>query len=308
MKYAARMKNHRSDRMPLSLSVFLSLLIILFCLLGMTKPVMADTGPKPTLDIYLENAPSGDYYVALISEEGVKHFAEDSKARCVKEGKIPQDIVDFLFAYNVNGYTLFCEPVGDDIIYSGKAVENRFHFYYMVPRTFKVIVVTSDMEVFISPVITRLNFYSECVYDVNAGTIQEKAYEFKNFTGFLYVAGFCLLATLFVEWIVLCCFRLMRGKNFLHFLLINLLTQILLNLGLLGMNQLRLSAVWFMVLWLILEILIIVIEALYYRNKLKNKDDEIKRVRNIAYAITANIISILIEIPLLLLLSLVVFL
>ena len=107
-----------------------------------------------------------------------------------------------------------------------------------------------------------------------------------------------------VEGIILLCFGLFRKKNLKYFLIVNIATQFLLFVY----NFLsRLFVPVFknhFTLWIIMEIVIMVIETIWYSKKLVNKQDKVSMVRNIFYAITANLISALIDLPVLLIMAL----
>ncbi|MBP5491823.1 MAG: hypothetical protein J6Y08_03170 [Clostridiales bacterium] len=276
----------------------LAVFFTLFYLGSTTSRVRADMGPKPSITVNIQNPPSGTYYVALLSKkQGVMNLEDLYRE---KRETCPEDVLETLAAYNEDGFSLYLDPVGENILSSA---ENRssFRFWYMVPTTFKVAIVTEDLQVITSPVITKTTYNSVCTYDISANTITEKPFTAESLQRYFYAAGWCLLATLVVEFIVMLCFRLMKIKNFLHFLLINLITQILLNSVLLGTGGLRVSDELQFIIWAITEILIIVIEALYYKSKLKNKEGDPCPTRGIAFGITANIVSLLCETPFLLL-------
>ena len=269
----------------------------LFYLAVNTSRVRADIGPKPSITVNIQNPPSGTYYAALLSKErGVTNLEEVCKNN---HETCPKEVLETLAAYSEDGFSLYLEPVGINILSSENG--SSFRFWYMVPTTFKVAIVTEDLQVITSPVITRNNFNSVCTYDVAGNTITEKPFSKYSMLKYCDSALHCLLITLVVEFIVMLCFRLMSLKNFLHFLLINLITQILLNAVLLGTNGLRFSSGWQFGMWVIAEIGIIVIEALYYKSKLKNKEGDPCPSRGIAFGITANIVSVLCEIPFLIL-------
>lgn len=276
----------------------LFLLVVCLCLGCITSPVMADMGPKPSITVNIQNPPSGTYYVALLSKkQGVMNLEDLYRE---KRETCPEEVLETLAAYNEDGFSLYLEPVGNNILSSAEN-GSSFRFWYMVPTTFKVAIVTEDLQVITSPVITRNNFNSVCTYDVAGNTITEKPFSKYSMLKYCDSALHCLLITLVVEFVVMLCFRLMSLKNFLHFLLINLITQILLNAVLLGTNGLRFSSGWQFGMWVIAEIGIIVIEALYYKGKLKNKEGDPCPTRGIAFGITANIVSVLCEIPFLIL-------
>ena len=60
------------------------------------------------------------------------------------------------------------------------------------------------------------------------------------------------------------------------------------------MYKIGVSSLWFL---LVAELIIIVIEAAYYCNHLKSRDEKIEKVKNVSFGVVANIVSVLVEIP-----------
>ena len=95
-----------------------------------------------------------------------------------------------------------------------------------------------------------------------------------------------------MEGITLCCFGLSTRRNWVRFLIINTLTQLMLNASLILSDWNRgTGGIEFWGNYLCAEALILLIEAVYYAIVLRKKDGTKKTSRNIAYAITANLLS-----------------
>lgn len=273
-----------------------------------SRIVMADTGPKRSIDVKIINAPAEPYFVALVMPT---EYAADINDKH-RYDHIPEDhdwVREIFYEYNEDGFRLFTYAGGTNSIkyseYPGDFYkgENTISYGYMVPSTFKVMIVTESGEVTVSNEITAKIFHSRCEYDYSTNTLKE-VYVPSFGIDFFIETGLYPVITLVVEGIILLCFGLFRKKNLKYFLIVNIATQFLLFVY----NFLsRLFVPVFknhFTLWIIMEIVIMVIETIWYSKKLVNKQDKVSMVRNIFYAITANLISALIDLPVLLIMAL----
>lgn len=269
-----------------------------------SRVVMADTGPKRSITVKILNAPTEPYYVALVCPTD---YVGDINSKN-RGDYLPEDhdwVREIFYEYNVDGYRLFCYAgQHNSIKYSEDDFdfhegENIIRYNYMVPSTFKVMIVTESGEVTVSNEITAKIFRSKCEYDYAKNTLKE-VYVPSFGTDFYVETAWYLGITLVVEGIVLLCFGLFRKKNLKYFLIVNLTTQFLLFVY----NFLsRLFIIILMnhyVLWIVMEVIITVIETIWYSKKLVKKQGDVSKVRNIIYAITANLISAFIDVPILL--------
>ena len=76
----------------------LFLLVVVFAF-GLTVPLSADTGPKPSITVYVENAPEEEYYLDLLIEEEQPNntLTEDEIA------SLDSSMLAVLREYNENG-------------------------------------------------------------------------------------------------------------------------------------------------------------------------------------------------------------
>ncbi len=275
-------------------------LIAMFCVILFTGTVLADTGPKRSIDIEFVNPPSEPYYAALLMP-GSYHLDMDRD----RNTRIPDEaawVREIFYEYEEDGYVLFYYAGSYSSITASDQIEDegKLSFGYMVPSTFKVMVVTQSGEVSVSNEITARAFYSECEYDYSANTLKEVNFEKNTLLKLAVESFFYCGITLVVEGLVLLCFGLFRKKNLPRFLIVNLITQVLL----FGFNcTCRLiEPLWkmYFFIWIIVEVLIAVIEAVLYSKKLIRKDGSVSVKRNIFYAIIANLISATIDIPVIL--------
>ena len=285
-------------RRELLLKILSVFAVAFICISIFSRTVHADTGPKRSINIKLKNLPSEPYYVAILQPGSLPKDPE-SYYRGIKIPDEDKAIRDLFLNFEEDGFIMFSYAGGYSSIRSSEELKKpeSIEYGYMVPSTFKVIVVTKSGEVTVSNEITAKVFHSECEYDYSTNTLKELNFA-PNFAKNLAIESFIFCGiTLTVEGIVLLCFGLFRKKNLVRFLIANLITQTLLY----GFNLTcrLIDPLWqkYFIIWLVVEAMITVIELLIYLKKLVRKDGTVSVGRNIAYAITANAISAFIDIP-----------
>lgn len=280
------------------LKVFTVMALILLCISSLSRLVLADMGPKRSIAVTIKNPPSEPYYVALLMP-GNRPSDPDSYYRYVHVRDEDENIKDIFFNYEEDGFVLFSYAGGScSIEYSEDMRKaDSVEYNYMVPSTFKVIVVTKSGDVTVSDEITAKAFHAEFEFDYSKNTLNEEKLD-SMYSKNLAIESlvFCGI-TLFVEGIILLCFGLFRKKNIIRFLVANLITQTLL-FGF-NLSSVFVESIWmnYPIAWLIVEALITVIELLIYCKSLVRKDGTVSVKRNIFYAILANVISAFIDIP-----------
>ena len=272
-----------------------------------SRVVMADTGPKRSIEIKLINPPTEPYYVAIVCP--TKYVADINDVS--RGDRIPEDhdwVREIFYDYNEDGYRLFTYAGGRNSIkyseeprdfYSG---ENMIDYGYMVPSTFKVMIVTESGEVTVSNEITPKIFHSRCIYNYSTNTLNEIIIPSFG-PGFYIETALYLVITLVVEGLILLCFGLFRKKNLKYFLIVNVTTQFMLFVFNFLSRVFNVVLLNHYGLWLLMEVVILVIETIWYSRKLVNKQGNVSKARNIFYAITANLISAFIDVPVLLIMS-----
>ena len=272
-----------------------------------SRTVMADMGPKRSIEIKILNAPTEPYYVALL--EPTKYVADINDVS--RFDHIPEDhdwVREIFYEYDEDGFRLYTYAGGhNSIMYTGwhsdfYKGENIISYGYMVPSTFKVMIVTESGEVTVSNEITAKKFHSTCEYDYATNTLNEVMIPSFGPDFFVETALY-LHITLVVEGIVLLCFGLFRKKNLKYFLIVNLTTQFMLFVFNLISRIFVEVLIKHFALWLVMEVVIAGIETIWYSKKLVKKDGTVSKGRNIIYAITANLISAFIDVPVLLIMA-----
>ncbi len=265
----------RVQRIISALFAFI-IVISVFCV-----PVSADCGPKPTLKVRIVNPPDSKYCVALLTYKSYEPSKEDREKGYDK--------------FYTDGYGLFLSPVGTNIHESNET--GVYGFHYMVPWEFKVIVITDNGDKYVSNLIKRNSFHSECTFNVSNGVLKEEAFTSYNVLRYSIPAVLCFVVTILSEMLVLLWFRLSIKKNLKQLFFINIVTQIFLNVVTFFIN-----IFW---VWAAAELVIIIVESAYYRKRLVNRDGEQVPGRNVAYGIVANLFSLSMELPMLLIVYLI---
>ena len=260
---------------------------------GLFPAVRADTGAKPETEITVVNAPGEDYYIALLATDGIRSsdHSPDTTAGD-KENEIIKTIEEY---EDPDGYYLF-KNFNKFYMHSNK--DNRYLFFGqggVLPKTYKIMIVTLAGEIKVSPAISQKAFWAKMSYDYSSNTITED-YNGVYTRCIPWVFVFFFI-TLFNEGLILLAFNLFRKKNLLPFFIINVITQLILN---------AINIVWYLsgangkyfLAWIAAEVVITVIEALWYSKKLIRKDGSVSVKRNFLYAIAANHVSALADLPL----------
>lgn len=278
----------------------LSLLLVLFLVMPLVIGIAyADMGPKPSITIEVINCPVDNYYIALLRDDnsGGNWLDGLQNSDEVKNNAALSKIVN----YNEGGWKMHVPPVGDS--YHSSSSSGTYVFGYSVPKRFRVILVASNGNIFLSDPIEKVKFNAVFEYNAASGEIKE-IYS----RGVLnYVKNFfcCYVLTLAIEGITLVVFGLSTKKNRIHFLIINTVTQLLLNAVLIYRDWtggIRGTDFWFTYLlaedfwltYLLAEVLILAIETGYYVITLRKKDGTKSPARSALYALTANLLSLFI--------------
>ncbi len=263
--------------------------LLLLCLLlpFAINVAFADHGPKPSITIHVQNGPDG-YYIGLLepdSEPG--HFLEE--LRDYHKETVDEELKTLLY-YEKDGWYLHVPPVSDAYHRSSPGTTS-YEFGYMVPSYFRVILVEADGTVHLSDPVKKSAFNAVFDYDVTTGTINENLVE-GRLHYFFYVL-FCYGLTLLLEGLVLRWIGLAQKRNKKHFLIINTLTQILLNAGLIYFDSNHESTLVLIIAFFVLELLVFLIESVYYAIFLRMPDGTRKTSTSVLYAIGANALSMI---------------
>ncbi|HHV45902.1 MAG TPA: hypothetical protein GXX53_03190 [Tissierellia bacterium] len=262
------------------------ILIALSIVLLLPFTACADVGPKPIIKLIVLNPPEDEYYLDLL----IDYDKKSTYSNIREDDEYDENMISILREYNEDGWRpalvtgtkapLFGKLTG---VREGDTMVHKFS-YVGTPERFKVILVEKSGKVTVSEDIKRKAFESTVYYDYAKNKIWEAS------ASLSYIKQFTMTftATLIVEGIMLILFRFSLRKNWKPFIMVNLFTQILLTLIVFSAMYFAGSMAAFL-LYIPFEIGILLIETKLYKKYLKEHSIR----RRILYAITANMISFL---------------
>ena len=248
--------------------------------------VFADTGPKPSVTVDFEGMDGEIYYVTLLAKEsstGPYSKAEDGYADTPPQG---QEIVwqKFLDYQDADGFH-FLQFMEDC---SGK---DRFFWSYYPPEEFKILVYFPEYDSFSvsSESFTQYAFDSYFTATVSGDTvIAERTYDM-GWEVFAFL--FRLLLTLAIELLFAWAFGFKTKELFLTVLIVNVVTQLGLNLFMLY-NGYESMLLWYLYIYFVAEVIIVVVEAMAYVFAAKRwREEYSKQLHPVQFAVVANLFS-----------------
>lgn len=259
-------------------------LIVLIVNLLIVYPyiVYADSGPKPTITIYVQNYDNKNYFLDLLGQEGNYGYFDatgpNQKYKSMNDTPI--------YKYNENGWKAIhmrTELLNGDLVgtYEAKSDEIVHKFSYIgVPKMFKIIIQKEDGSLQVSKSINANYFNTAVIYDMskNTFTIRNAGLLPNNFI-------IRCLFTIVME--LLLAFLVFGINNWKVISLTNVVTQLILNLAL--RVFFRWSSFNFGIMYIIIEVLIVIFEFYIYFKLIKN----ISKRKLLIFSFTANSITFL---------------
>lgn len=258
--------------------------------------VFADFGPKPGTSIVIENPPAGVYYLDLLIEDGdsdrYSNLTEEEMASCREDMLAVLEALDERYdgwhTALVDGTVvpLFGSLVGT----AGKNGNVHTFRYYGVPDTYRIVVVTEDLQVYTSEVLQKTVFQETVHVRLDSSEASGNVITVTKTPSHavLYLKQFALtlFPTLLIEFLFLLLFKIPVKRNIAAFLGVNVATQLLLTVI---MTRTLISSGLLSAYFLLapLELAILAIEAAAYAFLLRG----VTKPRRIAYAAAANLVS-----------------
>lgn len=255
--------------------------------------VSADTGPKPSVTVCVNDIPEGGkVYVTLLSKNNMsgpyradgKYYKEEEVDLTDKAFAEYKDADGFYYLYNYRKVT---------------ANDNRFRWGYYPPTTFKILIYSEkDNSFLVSGVLERYAFSSYYTVGLKEGSFSQNG-ELLAENSYDYVGETCrliarILFTLLVEVGIAYAFGY-RKKSFAVILAANLVTQIGLNVAL---NLINYSSGFlaFLLWYIALELLVVIVESVFYMIAVPkiDKDCPVKLKKFwvlLLYSLAANVAS-----------------
>lgn len=265
---------------------------ILLCAALLTVSAGADSGPKPHIGIQVKNAPRETYYLdLLVPDENRSSLFDNLSWNNLERSSLDADIVDILEKaaqgedYGMKWHLAMLDGTDAPMTGSLQSEDDCFSFdYHGVPDTFRIVIATAD-GARLSPMLHRGLLQQWYTYDYSANAVQGQ-----NVLQSYYRQFFSsLLPTLLFEGILLFFFGFWNRRSILVFLGVNFITQF----GLTLVTALCAGAgmpFYRYLVFLPLELVITVVEALIYRKTLRCNRP---KAYPVLYAVLANGLSAL---------------
>ena len=258
---------------------------VLFCLFAvlLSSTALANSAPPDyRVAIRVVNGPEELYYLDLLEQS-------DGEIDIFKRDGLDQDLLEAMVDAAPDGWRpcTMSASQWEDHFSGDLAGENGMHVFHgwHTPRVFRILIVTRSGESWVSEPMERETMNSAVKVDWAKKTAVMPPVQA------LYVLQFLstLLPTLLIEGLIFYAFRFPGRKNWLVFLLVNLVTQGALSV-ILCMNVVPSGGKYMGVTMLVLipvELLIALVEALTYMKLLRGQ----AKHKAFAYGITANVVS-----------------
>lgn len=275
------------------LRLFIVYVCILIGILPMT--VKADTGPKPSVNVTICGIENEEYYATLLSESRSTGPASvyDGSYAFYQEGDEEYEIWKKFVEYQDSDGFYFLQEFWEC------TDTDEFRWGYYPPSPFKILLYFPEYDSFVvSEVYERYAFDTYYTVDLTGVDIQNTAVTAvveaeKNYDYSLELASLAarIVITVLLELAVAWVFAFREKRQLLFLAVVNIITQIILNLLLNGINY-KQGQRAFVFYYILLELLVFLIEAAAYSRILpKVSAGAVKRRRATLYALAANLVS-----------------
>lgn len=261
-------------------------------IVAMPMTVFADIGPKPSVRIEFTGIEGETYYGTLLSER--ESTGPESAWDGIPgherypEGEEGREIWETFVGYEDSDGFYFLQ------IWWDCSENNQLNWTYYPPTPFKILLYFPETDSFyVSPIYERYAFDSYFSVDLSEFEQSEAISAEKSYdhTWELISLAARIVLTIILELVIALLFGYRRKKQFAFIAVVNIITQIGLNvlLNIINYNQGQWSFTFFYVL---LEMAIIVVEAVLFAALMqKFSDAPQKKGKAIGYAFAANIAS-----------------
>ncbi len=269
-----------------------TLILLLFFLLALLMPitVSADTGPKPSVQVTFNDLGDAPCYATLLSK------TPSTGPASVWSGK--EDEIYHNNAYEFdrriwNAFTGYQDPDGFYFLqWSWQVNETKeFRWGYYPPSEFKILLYFPEQDQFYSSgILERYAFDSYFTVNVTPGQLLETAKSY-NYTLEAISLVTRIVITIALELGIALLFGLRSKKELGLLLLVNVVTQVVLNVALNLVNYNN-GQQAFARAYMGYELLVFAVEAAIYCIFL-TRNRERQPQECIAYAFVANLVSFL---------------
>lgn len=243
--------------------ISLIIIALIMAVSVLSAAVSADLGPNDSVNISFRNTGTELCYCTLLSEK------TNSGPFSAKDESRDKDVVDRAFSD-------YRDPDGFYYLhnYSRIDVSKEFEWNYFPPSTFKILLYYPGTETFaVSGIYEQYaikSFFTVDLKDIQVGADNLTLTAERKYSPFFVVFAFIMrmLITLAIEVVIAIPFGFKRKKQLASIIIINFITQLVLNL-ILYIEAVD-SGIWFIFLYISLELLIFIIEAIIYAFALRD--------------------------------------
>jgi len=267
-----------------------ALLCVLTLFVLFPATARADMGPKPSVVITFEGLEGETYYATLLSDvKSTGPFSalddDDLTSARNEPGDKDHDVfLKFADYRDADGF-YFLQ------FFQDCSQTQRFSWTYYPPATFKILLYFPEADRFVVSGDTYERYAFDSYYTANvtaAGITAERSYAYSHEILSLFVR---IVLTVAVELGIALLFGFGERKLFRFIVLVNLITQIALNVSLNAINY-HLGELAFVFFFALLEIAVFIVEAVLYAWYLKKHSDLKHPVRKAwGYSFIANAAS-----------------
>ncbi|MBR4461336.1 MAG: hypothetical protein IKS51_01990 [Erysipelotrichaceae bacterium] len=253
-------------------------LFILFTILFLSltcRPVSADMGPKPSVNISFENAPDHPYYVTLLGTEEFTGPWSAVTAELIDSQEVdvrPAYVAFYEYAQATGLY--FCDFVSEC------SEDDEFKWGYYPPEQFHIAVYDGD-TLRVSDVIEREAFDS--YYKIDLSGSELNVVEDYHITRYVISFLIRMVATIVIEVVLALLFGYRKKKELKTIVFTNILTQFLLNGIMLLLDYYSGLLVWVFV-YPAMELAVFIIELAVYLINFKGH----RKLKTFFYTLIAN--------------------
>ena len=267
----------------------LSLLLCIAVFLSIAVTASADIGPKPSVRITFEGVENGtEYYGTLLSER------KSTGPASAWDG-VPGHEDHYNYSYEL--WKIFADYTDTDGYYFLQEVwdcteTNQLNWTYYPPSPFKILLYFPNTDTYyVSDIYERYAFdsyYTVNLSDLSSDTMT--AEESYNFTWEIISLLARIVATILLEIAIAFIFGYREKKALRFIAVVNIITQIALNVALNIINY-NMGSMAFTFFFVIMEIAVFALEAVIFALLLKRFTAKSDKARSTAYAFAANTAS-----------------
>ena len=280
---------------------FIRVLCALFVFMALPVTIHADIGPKASVRIQFKNMPDELCYGTLLSDK------ESTGPASVWDGIKEHARKDEETADIWNAFVNYKDPDGYYYLQQHYKVSdtNEIAWTYYPPNRFKILLYYPETGTFVSSgIYERYAFDTYYTVDMEGIDIHNveyneelstneriEAYRSYEYRQEMIGLAVRIVLTIVIEMLVALLFGFREKKQLVILAVVNIITQILLNVGLNIINY-NSGSMAFTIFYVLLEVVVFIVEAILYCILLKKAS--MKKKKNwyyVLYSFIANLVS-----------------